>query len=205
MDKEQPRQPGNDFQSQRTSDPTSLTTQMILREIAALKELVFTRLQAMDTAIVVAHDDLVRVPTEVQKAVGNLESLHDEKFKGVEKEFDNRDSLYAEKFRSIQTQFEERDTREEQKSKDNKVAIDAALQAQKEAVGKSETATVKQIDQLGILIAEKSKASDDKISDVKDRLTRLEGRGEGAKASTDYTWVVIGAAIALIGIASRFL
>lgn len=194
-------------------DPTYLTTQQLWREIAALKELVFTRLAAMDTAIVVAHDDLVRVPTDVQKQVGNLKDLHEEKFAGVKAEFATRDALVNEKFASIQTQFKERDTRAEQTSKDSKVAVDAALQAAKEAVAeqnkssalaiaKSEAATAKQIDQLVVLIATTSKSSDDKINDAKERLTRIEGHGEGSHSTVSYIAIAISVLVGLISIAT---
>src|SRR5580658_3724506 len=68
-------------------------------------------------------------------------------------------------FAGIQTQFIERDTRVEQTAKGSKEALDAALQAAKEAVGeqnksnsvaiaKSEAATNKQMDQLSANITQ---------------------------------------------------
>lgn len=193
-------------------DPSVLTTAALLREVASLKELVFTRIDAIDKAITVAHDDLVRVPTEVQKTVGNLRDLHDQRFEAVEKELEYRTTLYNEKFASVQTQFRERDTRVEQTAKDNKVAVDAALSAAKEAFGeqnkssalaiaKSETSIAKQIDSLVALITTATKALDDKITDAKDRLTRLEGKGEGTQDHKDYMFLVIGALIGLAGLA----
>lgn len=155
-------------------DPSSLTTQQLWREIGALKELLGAQIEAVEKAIKVAHDDLVRVPTDVQKQVGNLRELHEEKF------------------RSIQVQFAERDVRSEQSAKDTKVAVDAALSAAEKSreqqnqsfalgVAKSEAGITKQIEQLGTLIQATSRALDDKISDAKDRLTRIESRGEGEK------------------------
>ena len=72
-----------------------------------------------------------------------------------------------------------------------KIAVDAALQAAKEAVaeqnrsfalatGKSETATMKQIDALGLAIQTANKGLDDKIADLKDGLTRIEGMDLGS-------------------------
>jgi tetrahydromethanopterin S-methyltransferase subunit G len=66
------------------TDPTALTTAQLWREVSSLKELMQAKLDAMDRAIVIAHDDLVRVPTETQKAVGNLRDLHDEKLAAID-------------------------------------------------------------------------------------------------------------------------
>lgn len=88
----------------------------------------------------------------------------------LEAKIAGKDNFYAEKFASIQTQFQERDVRTDQTASQVKLAVDAALQAQKEAAGeqaksfsaattKSETAMNRQIEGL-----------DGKITDVKDRL-----------------------------------
>lgn len=213
-------------------------TEALLREIASLKELFFTRVDALNKAVEVAHDDLVRVPTEVQKAVGTLRDLHESKIEGnrrecinqfkmisdvasssrtiIETRLDGMDKaitllqdtadkfparidekihalqeIHAERFGSIRTQFAERDVRTEQATTSTKTAVDAALAAQEKAVGKqndsfvaatqkSEDAFTKQIDQLGLLIQTTARASDDKIDDLKQRVTRIEGMGVGA-------------------------
>jgi hypothetical protein len=119
--------------------------------------------------------------------------------------------LHDEKFNSIQKQFTERDTRTEQTYKDSKVAVDAALQAAKETVGeqnrsaalsiaKSETSTNKQIDQLGVLITTTVQGLNDKIDDLKERLTRLEGHTAGSKdTSTDWRTVLLPFACLILG------
>lgn len=143
-------------------DPTILTTQQLNQQIAALKELLFTRLDGVEKAIEVFYADLTRVPTDVDKQVGALHDLifqrfelSNEKFRCVDEEtalakqaLDEKiDILIAvreEQMRSIQTQFTERDTRVEQTfnsmkeradqaSHSSKVAVDAALQAAKDA------------------------------------------------------------------------
>ena len=145
------------------SDPSSLTTQQLWREVLNLRELMESRISGIEKSIEVAHEDLVRVPTDVQKQVGNLKELHDEKF------------------RSIQVQFAERDTRTEQKDRDTKIAIDAAFQSSSTAVAKSESVTSKQIDQQGTLIQTETRALSWQIDDLKERMTRLESQGIGEK------------------------
>ncbi len=169
--------------SDKVVDPSVLTTQQLWREVAVLKELLNNRIEAVEKAVKVSHDDYVRVPTDVQKYVGALERLHEEKFNSVEK------------------QFKERDTRVYQTATDTKLAVDAALQAAEKAVGKSEASTVKQIDAQSLLISNTAKSLDGKIDDVKDRLTRIEGQGMGrqeqGRASKD-VWGYVAGGIGLL-------
>jgi hypothetical protein len=101
----------------------------------------------------------------------------------LEAKIAGKDHYYDEKFTSIQTQFQERDIRTDQTASQVKLAVDAALQAQKEAAGeqaksfsaattKSETAMNRQIEGL-----------DGKITDVKDRLNRVEAISVGVSAN----------------------
>ncbi len=185
-------------------DPTALTTQAILRELGSLREvleavidgqksLFDVRLDGMDKAIVLLQTIMDKQPGIVDQKISTLQKLHEEKFA------------------SIGTQFIERDTRTEQTSRDSKVAVDAALQAAKEAVGeqnrssslainKSEAATGKQIDQIGLLIGQNAKATDDKIDDLKERLTRMEGAEKGQSNAWVWIFAAIGALVGLAGI-----
>jgi len=114
-----------------------------------------------------------RLQTDIQIAVDNLRRLHEERFT------------------AIQQQFTERDVRSEQEKKASKEALDAALLAQKESVSqqndanttaatKSETSFTKQIDQIATLIATLEKALTDRITELKERIDRGEGQGQGA-------------------------
>src|SRR4029453_13176883 len=149
-------------------DPTVLTTAALAQAISFLREIlearidgqqhVFeARLDAMDKAIKLLQEIADKLPGNMGMKVDNLRSLHDEKF------------------RSIQTQFAERDVRAERESKDNKIAVDAALQAAKDlggkrqeaadkAIDKSELATIKQMDQLNTIMATNTKTLDDRIN-----------------------------------------
>lgn len=182
-------------------DPTLLTTAALTREISSLRELLETQVQAlksehdarfagMDKAIELIQRAADKVPNEVDLKVGNLQALHDERFRG------------------IATQFIERDSRTEQTARDSKLAIDAALQAAKEAVGKTEASFSKSIDQLGALIGANTKGLEDKIDATKDRITGLEqrvgnseGRGSGQGSILAAAAVVISVLIAAGGLA----
>jgi len=182
-------------------DPTILTTQALLREVESLRmstshnnnmlrELIETRLDGNDQAVALLRTTTDKIPSYINNSILGLKELHQEKFD------------------SIQTQFRERDTRTEQASKDSKVAIDAALSAQKEsvdkqnisntlAVNKSEFSFTKQVDEIGKRIDTVAKSLDEKVADIKDRITVIESRNQGIlmnKSDTKDIWgYVIGA------------
>lgn len=128
-------------------DPTVLTTQSLLREVAALKELMESRIDSLEEVI-------------------------------------------GERFQRIDIQFIERDKRTEQLAIASSTAIAAALQAAKEAVGaqntsnsiaisKSETSTLESLRQLKDLFQADSKATNDKINDLRSRVDKGEGSHTG--------------------------
>jgi hypothetical protein len=191
-------------------DPTFLTTQALTREVNALKELIEIRLDAQAMATRLIQEAFDRGPAigVVEERVSSMVRLTEEKFASVQ-------AQQNEKFESIQIQFRERDTRTEQTSRDAKTAVDAALQAAKEAVGeqnksgalaiaKSEASTIKQIDQIAILLQNVNKATDDKISDLKDRLTMIEGRAGGQGSLIAYMFAGFGLVGTLIGTVYAF-
>lgn len=106
--------------------------------------------------------------------------------------------LHGEKFSNIEIQFKERDTRMEHTSRDSKIAIDAALQAAKEAVGKTEVSFTKQIDAIGTSIFAMGKGLDEKITDVKDRLTTIESHSKGGQDNNAFIFSLIGVAVSVI-------
>jgi DNA anti-recombination protein RmuC len=181
-------------------DPTLLTTQQLVAAIGALKELVFARIDGIERNLEGVHDSLEAIPGQTGRQVDHLRDVLEVRF-----------SLQDEKFRSIATQFTERDVRTEQTSRDSKVAIDAALQAAKEsvssqnesssqAISKSEAATNKNIDQLGTLINSTTAGLNDKIDDIKDRLTRIEGVKAGGTDVRGSILAGFGALMLLLGL-----
>jgi hypothetical protein len=144
------------------------------------------------------------------KAEERLQQDFAERDKIINEKVEHLRSLHDEKFDSIATQFRERDTRTEQTSKDSKVAVDAALQAAKEAVGeqnksnalsisKSEAAFTKQIDQIGTLITTTAKNVDDKIDDLKARIGAIEARGSAYSQGFGFIATGIGIVAAIVG------
>lgn len=198
-------QPTPQFQAQAppalpVPDPTALTTAQLLRELAWLRETINGRLAVGDLDRAWLKTELDKIPNYIEEKVSRWSSIHDERFK------------------SVQTQFQERDVRVEQTARDTKTAVDAALQAQKEAAGatteasdrsiaKSEAATAEQIRQLQTFAQSQNESVRAVIDDIKERLTRLEGLGIGRQTEqtshqASSTWVLsLGlGAISLIGL-----
>lgn len=153
-------------------DPTLLTTELTLREVANLKELLQSQTNGLQ------H--------EVTRIYGVLDTRH----AAIRDEADRLQNLFEERFKSIDLQFGDRDK-----------AVGAALQAQKEAAAaqntanlaaalKSESAFTKQIDQMQMIINAIAKATDEKIDDLKTRLTL----GEGTRKGIGEGWGIIVAA-----------
>jgi hypothetical protein len=208
-------------------DPSLMTTAALSREIFTLRELlevklgslnasleliravIETRLDASDQAIKLLQDSADRFPSRIDEKIRALKDVHDQKFLSFE-------GATHEKFSSIEKQFKERDVRTDQAAGAVKIAVDAALQAQKEAANeqsksnaaataKSEAATTKLIDAQATLITNMTKGFDDKIGDVKDRITRIEGLGVGAKESWGVIVAIIGVIIGVGGAVAAYL
>ena len=185
-------------------DPTARTTEQIHRELMALRELMEARLNGIDRATIIFQDNLTRVPTDVDKQVGQLRSLHNEKFTAVE-------HARVTMFEGLQLQFKERDIRSAASEDAAKVAVNAALQAQKEAaaaqnasntaaIAKSEVATTKQIDSILALLASNNSALTDKLNGVSQRLDRGEGVSSGAHSNTTQMLAVVAVAASMLGV-----
>jgi len=223
----QPREQMRNGGTRPVPDPTILTTQALEREVGNIKErlddfkdqldrrhvadrefvkaqldVVDTRLNGIDTATDLRLRGIIEIPDQIDEKVANLGSIVDEKFT------------------SIDNQFKERDTRSERESRDNKVAVDAAFAAQKEAaakqdegnqksIDKSEKSTQDTINKLSEKVDTQIKSLGDKIDDIKDRVNRIESQKEGVQqqrigfSSNIGNYVAVGSlvllAIAIIG------
>jgi hypothetical protein len=151
-------------------DPTTLTTEAS------------TRLEMMLRALILSES-------------AHLNELFAEKIIGIVNTFDERFATFDEKLSEIKTQLRMLDARTAEQKKDTKDALDAALAAQKEqvanqtissekSINKSETATVERIKAVEALLATSAKATDDKISDLKERVIAIEAVKLGGMEQT---------------------
>lgn len=164
-------------------DPTRLTTEQLYREIASLKEVIFTRLDGTDVALQLAAKVADSLPGLIERDIHHLEDKLGARMNGM-------DAIRNEKFDGIQKQFQAaRDSAEQH----NRAAA--------EAISKSENNTTKQIDALGTLFSNKSAATDDRITALTDRFNKGEGKGLGRddteKIHRDNTglWIALASSI----------
>jgi hypothetical protein len=172
------------------------------RSIAGLRNELATRIDAMEKATSLWHDDLVRVPTDVQKTTEGLKNFLEQHIRAmlaiqqsdlgreiehVRGSTEKLDEVSEERFKSIQIQFTLLKQATEQLDIANKTAIAAALQAQKEqaaetqkttlaATAKSETSTAEAIKALTTTFNTVILGLETRITDLKGRLDRNEGR-----------------------------
>ena len=158
--------------SRPVPDPTELTDKAIAKLKDQMTEYIDgqlgirdERLAGIDEATKLRLNSIIDIPHQIDEKVGRLADV------------------MMEKFDSIQTQFKERDVRAERESRDNKVAVDAAFAAQKEAATKQDEANAKAIDKSERATAETIKTNQELNKATTDGLTKsvdevkLEVRG----------------------------
>jgi hypothetical protein len=187
-------------------DPTLATVALIKDSIAAFKDTVVARFDAIDKATEIFSENLTRVPTALDKALQTAGEFNEAKRARLLEHVEGRYSqteiklaALAETVSVFKTTVNERfqlsDIQTEKAARDVKSAVDAAFAAAKEAVGeqnksnalsitKSETAFTKQIDQLADSVKSIVKNTDDKISDLKERVLANEGRSSVSDPAT---------------------
>ena len=161
----------------------------------------------------VTEKDRVSIPSP-DPTILTTEQLHREL--GILREFlearlEGMDKVFTERFIGVQKQFDERDARTAGAAVAGTTAVNAALQAQKEAAGaqnnsliasitKSEAATVKQIDGILALLASNSTSLADKITTVNARLDRGDGAASGVEHKRSDVMSLVSLAIAVLAI-----
>lgn len=184
-------------------DPTIATNDAVERAILAIRDYIDGQLQVrderlsgIDRATELRLTGITDIPNQIQAAINHLASLVDERFA------------------SVQTQFLERDTRSERESRDNKVAVDAAFAAQKEAAAKQDEANAKAIDKSEKATTETIKTNQElsrattdaltkSLDEVKLAVSRIESSKLGGSATVAGASTILGFVLTavIIGVA----
>ena len=213
-------------------DPSLMTTERInkirseLKEeitlsVKALGDIIMTRLNSMDKATTILAENVNRVPTLLDREIARTNDLTNEKFGAVDSRFEERDvrfqrdylrldEIITEKFNFIALQFKERDIRTDQDKMAASVAVNAALQAQKEAAAaqnvsnaasifKSENGFTKEIDGLKAIIGSIREGIGQQISEMSARITRSESIVVGKRENVSDNRLNMGTVLGVIG------
>jgi hypothetical protein len=161
-------------------DPTPRTTQQVLRENFWLRELLETRLSGMDKALQLLQAFADRTPTtmDVQHQVTTLREVVVERFNGIKTQLTDRDTAVSAAFAAAKEAASEQ-------NKSNTMAI-----------SKSETAVSERLKGIDETNKTNFKAVDNKIDDMKDRLTIIESKTSISDPSTAITLAKLDATVA---------
>lgn len=212
-------------------DPSTLTIELLRRELSALREIIETRLTAMDQATALQAVGLKNLIDSGIDSRAHLIADIDRQMSAQREYLVGRiEQIMAvgtERFDSINNRFDDRDERIRTIAAHSREALESAIKSAADAVaeqnrannlavGKSEVATQKQIDSLITNMGTSIKSLEDKISDLRTRLDSGEGIGQGQatakiekRADTGQVLAVIGSlvggVILLIGIITLVL
>lgn len=179
-------------------DPTKLTTDLVEKGVASLRQL----LEQADKAFADRLTNLEnRTHPPTLTDLITIESRHTATLREAQVQA-VRESMKLQ-FEAVSQQFVARDALTAQLAVANTTAVNAALAAQKEAAGKSESAVAKTIDQQSALSAEGLKSLAALIDNLKERIGALDGRSSvniaGVTGRTEgrsdvWAWVVAAVA-----------
>ena len=212
-------------------DPTLRTMELVDKAVLHLESKFEIRINGIEKAILVQHEDMVRVPTEVQKVTASLRDLMEQQLATLRSEMfgmvkEQRQLLNAsqsemegkinvviavaqEQLRGVQTQFILLKQATEQLDIANKTAIAAALQAQKESAGEtqktSQAAIAKSENSTSEAIKALTTTMNAANAATNDRINDLKGRLDRGEGKTSVTDPAIGAALTELSLGIKLL
>lgn len=169
---------------------------------------IHARLDAMDKATTLLHEDYTTVPTELDRRASQLEQVFDAKVgfldrvlvslqafaetrdKAIDRATNDLRTHMMERFSAVDLRFTERDLRFSQSAADHQKAIDAALVSVTNYSERSERAFTKQMDGLSLAANKNLEGLGERIDDLKERMLLKEGSTSGMSSMTG--WIVGG-------------
>ena len=164
--------------------------------------------EALQREVEGIHRDLAARQETRQREHATLQEL-------VETLLQGASQISSEKFHSIETQLNLVERQRVEQKKDTKDAVDAALQAAKEAVkeqttaseraiAKSEAATNKQLEQLNVTFATAIKGVTDLLNDTKERVAKVESLKQGGRETMAGIYALGGFLVTLLVLGGGF-
>jgi hypothetical protein len=171
-------------------DPTQLTQAAIDRSINSLRLLVEEKIDGVKRA--------------VQAVIEGHWTLDENRFNNILRTLDDavqkRTEIDAERFGAVNLRFAERDLRFAQQNTDHQASISAALASANAATQRLETTFSKQIEALGARLDAQAVSQTERITDLKDRISSVEGERKGANISTTLVIGIVGSMLVLAGL-----
>lgn len=163
-------------------DPTKLTTDAVTKLESQLKELFGVRFEKIDKELERLSDALDTRPAAIVKDIGHLHDLMAERFNGIAEQFRGRDKAVESALAAQKESVREQ----------NKANLDAAA--------KSEAGFEKRIEGIAATINAQNKATEDRIGDIKDRLTAIESVKVGSGDTMKWIFGGLAALAAIVAI-----
>jgi hypothetical protein len=183
---------------QSIADRTAAT---LRGEFSAKIDGIDVRIVAMDKAATLWHEDLVRVPTEVQKSVQSLrELMHSDLQADVNilaGKISENSAVYEEKFTGVGTRFNELNTRLTEGDRYKQTALDAALKAAQTLVDKQQENNKESIKKTEELFGKQIEALQGTVDELKGAIRQGSGASQGASQTVGF---VIGASGVLVAV-----
>jgi hypothetical protein len=172
--------------NQYSNDTDKVSRLDVDRAIASVLLQNGVRFDAIEKAIQLAHEDSVRVPTIVDRAINGVQALFDSKLAVISSEAATKREELSGKLEEVSGKLSVLAIQFQERTAASSTAIAAALQAAKEAVGeqnkssasaieKAQTQTTEQLAQLRTLASSEISAQTAQITDLKSRLDKSEG------------------------------
>jgi hypothetical protein len=194
-------------------DPSALTVAMLERAIAQVREFYDAQLIAIKEGLEVAHEDYVRVPTLLDRSVGEIKELFETKIGATKELLEEKITCAAhvrqEQFHALDVQLEARAERARDLDAARESALNHALAAAKELVAAANNNFTKQIEGLQLSTGSQIKSLDEKVNDLRDRFTHISSTTQGAfdnrRDARDHTSLIIAGLALLAAIALHFI
>ncbi len=172
-------------------DPTELTTDQLRRELNGLRELLETRLDAIDERHALLRAHIEAIPVDIDRRILHLRELHDERFNFIQKQFIERDLRAQTRADAMQRNISDAMVAQ-------KEASAAQFQSITAAITKSDASSVKQIDGLLTLVNSISTATNEKIGVINGRLDRGDGLIRGGEGVRTEARLNVGAVASMV-------
>lgn len=189
-------------QNTERADPSALTVAMLDKAVSQLREFYDARLTSIENGLATSHEDYVRVPTLLDRAIAETKELFDVKIHDVKELVEVKIQAAAdvrqEQFHGLDIQLQGRAERAKDLDAARESALNHALAAAKELVAASNTNFTKQIDGLQLSFGSQIKSLDEKVNDLRERLTHISSAAQGGTDAQTRRRTEIGSNSAII-------